>query len=380
MIRPISWVALGWGEPCVPWWGGARFAGRPWWGGWGGPRVVNKVVVHHTTVVNVTSIKGYRNADVRHAVVTVPGERFGRGPVAAARLAGADVTGLRPARGALAIRPTPASLVPTGHAVKPRARERRRVVAVRPPADVSPRLRAAGFDSTPAPAVAVPRAKVVPGRATPPEVVPERRSPRARGVDQLDHRRTPPLRPRSPGGSGASSGASARVAGPASGLAERDAADSRAGPAARGPYGLDAASGSTPGGVPGARSAAASARAAGLREDAGTARPAATRDRAPARARPGSGPAGSARREPSPSAGGPGTGRSPAPARGARRRAGRATRERPHRAPASRGPRRAPRPGSPETRERRPAGEGAAGGAARPQERARVEQYGELNQ
>ena len=151
--RPISWVALGWGEPCVPWWGGARFAGRPWWGGWGGPRVVNKVVVHHTTVVNVTSIKGYRNADVRHAVVTVPGERFGRGPVAAARLAGADVTGLRPARGTLAIRPTPASLVPTGHAVKPRAHDRRRVVAVRAPADVSPRLRAAGFDSTPAPAV-----------------------------------------------------------------------------------------------------------------------------------------------------------------------------------------------------------------------------------
>jgi hypothetical protein len=203
--RPISWVALGWGEPCVPWWGGARFAGRPWWGGWGGPRVVNKVVVHHTTVVNVTSIKGYRNADVRHAVVTVPGERFGRGPVAAARLAGADVTGLRPARGTLAIRPTPASLVPTGHAVKPRAHDRRRVVAVRAPADVSPRLRAAGFDSTPAPAVSVPRAKVVPGHATLPEVVPERRSPRVRGVDQLDHRRTPPLLPRSPGGPGASS-------------------------------------------------------------------------------------------------------------------------------------------------------------------------------
>ncbi len=204
VIRPISWVALGWGEPCVPWWGGARFAGRPWWGGWGGPRVVNKVVVHHTTVVNVTSIKGYRNTDVRHAVVTVPGERFGRGPAAAARLAGADVTGLRPARGALAIRPTAASLVPTGHAVKPRGPERRRVVAVRPPADVSPRLRAAGFDSTPTPAVTVPRARV-PERATPPEVVRERRSPRVRGVDQLDHRRTPPLLRRSPGGSGASS-------------------------------------------------------------------------------------------------------------------------------------------------------------------------------
>ena len=40
----MSWVALGWGEPVVPWWGRAGFVGRPWWGGWGGPRVVNNVV------------------------------------------------------------------------------------------------------------------------------------------------------------------------------------------------------------------------------------------------------------------------------------------------------------------------------------------------
>ena len=49
----VSWVALGWGEPCVPWWGRPGFVGRPWWGGWGGPRVVNNVVVNRTTVVNV---------------------------------------------------------------------------------------------------------------------------------------------------------------------------------------------------------------------------------------------------------------------------------------------------------------------------------------
>jgi hypothetical protein len=202
--RPISWVALGWGEPCVPWWGGARFAGRPWWGGWGGPRVVNKVVVHHTTVVNVMSIKTYRNADVRHAVVTVPAERFGRGSVGAVRLAGADVKGLRPVHGALAVRPTPASLVPSGHAVKPRGHDRRRVVAVRAPADLAPRLRAAGFEHAPAAAAAVPRAKLVPARAAPPETAPERRSSPVRGVDQLEHRRTPPLRPRFPGGPGAS--------------------------------------------------------------------------------------------------------------------------------------------------------------------------------
>ena len=47
----VSWVALGWGEPCVPWWGRPGFVGRAWWGGWGGPRVVNNVVINRTTVV-----------------------------------------------------------------------------------------------------------------------------------------------------------------------------------------------------------------------------------------------------------------------------------------------------------------------------------------
>ena len=31
----IGWAPLGWGEPCVPWWG--PFYGTFWWGGWGGP-------------------------------------------------------------------------------------------------------------------------------------------------------------------------------------------------------------------------------------------------------------------------------------------------------------------------------------------------------
>ena len=39
----VGWVALGWGEPLVPWWGPARFRGHPRWAGWGGPRVVNNV-------------------------------------------------------------------------------------------------------------------------------------------------------------------------------------------------------------------------------------------------------------------------------------------------------------------------------------------------
>ena len=77
----VSWVALGWGEPCVPWWGRPGFVGRAWWGGWGGPRVVNNVVVNRTTVVNVRNITVYRNVGVQNAVVAVRPDRFGRGPV-----------------------------------------------------------------------------------------------------------------------------------------------------------------------------------------------------------------------------------------------------------------------------------------------------------
>jgi hypothetical protein len=72
----VGWVALGWGEPCVPWWGRPGFARRPWWGGWGGPRVVNNVVIHRTTVVHADHIHSYRNTRVRHAVFSAPGDRF----------------------------------------------------------------------------------------------------------------------------------------------------------------------------------------------------------------------------------------------------------------------------------------------------------------
>lgn len=72
----IGWVALSWGEPLVPWWGRVGFVGRPWWGGWGGPRVVNNVVVRNTTVVNVTNIT-YVNSRVRNAVIATSRDRFG---------------------------------------------------------------------------------------------------------------------------------------------------------------------------------------------------------------------------------------------------------------------------------------------------------------
>ncbi|HZR84579.1 MAG TPA: DUF6600 domain-containing protein, partial [Candidatus Binatia bacterium] len=51
----VGWVPLGWGEPCLPWWGGfgGAVVGRPYWGGWGGPRIVNNSVVRNTNITNI---------------------------------------------------------------------------------------------------------------------------------------------------------------------------------------------------------------------------------------------------------------------------------------------------------------------------------------
>ncbi len=106
----LSWVALSWGEPVIPWWGGRGFVGRPWWGGWGGPRVVNNVVIQPTTNVNVEHIT-FRNAAVRNAVMAVGDSQFGHGPVRAAPLSASALATLRPVAGALPVKPTPTSLV-----------------------------------------------------------------------------------------------------------------------------------------------------------------------------------------------------------------------------------------------------------------------------
>ena len=166
--RPVSWVALGWGEPCVPWWGRSRHAGRPWWGGWGGPRLA----------------RAHRNADVHHAIVTVPSERFGRGPVEGSRLRSSDVGGLRPLGGALGVRPTPASLVPrAGQGVTPPTSGRRPVMAARPPRDVSPRLRPERLEAPPSRSGVTATTRLV---ATPPR---EPRSPLAPTVIAPDRPR-----------------------------------------------------------------------------------------------------------------------------------------------------------------------------------------------
>jgi len=110
---PVGWVALGWGEPVVPWWGPGGAAHHPSWRGWGGPRVVNNVVVSNTTVVNVQNITVYRNESVPHAVVAVDRGRFGHGRVVPTRLVQVDPQRLRPLPGPPQVSSTPASLTPT---------------------------------------------------------------------------------------------------------------------------------------------------------------------------------------------------------------------------------------------------------------------------
>jgi len=158
----VGWVALGWGEPLIPWWGPVGFIGTPRWAGWAGPRIVNNVVINRTTVVQVNQINVYRNVSVRNAVVVVPRDRFGHGPVTRARAAQVDASQLEPVRGKLEVSPVRASLTPdVVRGVRPpEATLRRTVVATRAPEDPERWLKPHGIA---APSVA---------RAAPPRLVP----------------------------------------------------------------------------------------------------------------------------------------------------------------------------------------------------------------
>jgi hypothetical protein len=131
----MGWVALSWGEPCVPWWGRPGFIHRPWWGGWGGPRIVNNIVIHRTTVVKVEDIHVYRNAGVRHGVVAIHKDRFGHGHIAPDRGARLHAEDLRPMHRGPEVRPTPAAFVPgKQRGIRPAEKDLKRpVVATRPP-------------------------------------------------------------------------------------------------------------------------------------------------------------------------------------------------------------------------------------------------------
>jgi hypothetical protein len=204
-VRPLHWAPLGWGEPIIPWWGRPGFVGVATWHGWGGPRVVNNVVVNRTTVVNVTNINVYRNVHVHNAVVGVPADRFGHGTVRPTRVDDARVRELTPVRGALEVKPVAASVVPAGGAaVKPPAAiQERKVVATRAPRDFSPALQAQGLApsrdvKSPAAPQIVPtprREKEAPTAATTPG---DRPGPGERGRGQGPNGRRPEEKARGP--------------------------------------------------------------------------------------------------------------------------------------------------------------------------------------
>ena len=145
----VSWCPLGWGEPVIPWWGGSQWAGRPYWGGWGGPRVVNNVVINNNRYYGGSygagRIDRYQNAMVHNAVVGLDRDRF-RGGGRPMRLR--EARDLRPLRGDLGVRPVAHSFVPhDGRGNRPPERlQNRAVVATRAARDPMHRLRAQGID------------------------------------------------------------------------------------------------------------------------------------------------------------------------------------------------------------------------------------------
>jgi len=190
VVRPLCWAPLAWGEPLIPWWGRPGFIGVPSWRGWGGPRVVNNVVVNRTTTVNVTNISIYKNVNVNKAVVGVPADRFGHAGIRPIHISQAELAELRPVHGALEAKPVPASLTPaTGPAVKPPAAMRdRTVVATRRPPDVAPSLRAHGLSPSETPSA--PRLVPAPHPSPRPEVVDRPHPP------QSGREAKPPAQPR----------------------------------------------------------------------------------------------------------------------------------------------------------------------------------------
>jgi uncharacterized protein DUF6600 len=175
---PLAWAPLAWGEPVIPWWGRPGYVGRASWDGWGGPRVVNNVVISNTTIVNVQNITVYRNVTGLsgvNAVVGVPADRFGRVDARPSRFSQADVQQLTPVRGRLAVKPVAASLAPSsGTAIRPpETIHGRSVVATRPPRDFTPALRAEGLAAA---------AVVTPGAAPRLVPAPTKGAPPARSV------------------------------------------------------------------------------------------------------------------------------------------------------------------------------------------------------
>jgi hypothetical protein len=154
----LWWVALSWGEPVIPWWGPRHHRGHPWWGGWGGPRIVNNVVVRQTTIINVRDIH-FHNATLPRAILTVPADKFGRERVRATVETRYRHTDFAPVRGDLPVKPTRAHLY--GGAPKsvqpPREIVTRPVVSTRTPRERTQPLQ----DAIPRARQAVPESRYV---------------------------------------------------------------------------------------------------------------------------------------------------------------------------------------------------------------------------
>ena len=109
----VGWVALGWGEPLVPWWGRAGFIHKAWWGGWGGPHFVNGERIGRHAVVHVDRINRYHNMHVHHAIVAVEGRHFGHGPIARDRFKQGGAKAWRPSHQAPGFHRTAAAYAPS---------------------------------------------------------------------------------------------------------------------------------------------------------------------------------------------------------------------------------------------------------------------------
>lgn len=108
----VGWVALGWGEPVVPWWGRPGFIHQPYWCGWGGPRVVNDVVIHHHRPVHIHEIHHYHHMKVGRGVMAVQEKHFGRGPAQVMRVSHVDNKQLKMHHVVARNHATPASYAP----------------------------------------------------------------------------------------------------------------------------------------------------------------------------------------------------------------------------------------------------------------------------
>lgn len=188
----LWWVALSWGEPVVPWWRRHRHHGHPRWDGWGGPRIVNNVVVKTTTVVRVADIH-YSNARLPRAVLHAPVEKFGREPVRATVEADFRHGRFKPIAGELPVKPSHVSLHGGAPRAAPPPKEKivRPVVSIRPPREAPAPLptQRPRPEAAPASRYVIPPARP----ATDPRSVPSR--PPA-GTEAGPERAPPPLPPR----------------------------------------------------------------------------------------------------------------------------------------------------------------------------------------